>query len=253
MVGWKEIVLHETMSKLCKTDAEASAMHTSRWFLTRVSVFTNKTLFYESLWAVSYKGKETSWFLVPSFCVNRGQRLRSQDRKRVRIGRHRGNHVWEQDVRRLFHFSHPFCLTPVTRRCAVCWLPQSVQGHIKCLGFLFFIYFSFFCFNVCTSDILEVLTWYFYPSICIAGSNSEVNNSLYNGGKWSRTMSGYIALNAISFSVCRPQSALKVDTLHISCRERNPKWIKCTTVQGGTSLIFYLKIEVLKLSTFTRL
>lgn len=72
--------------------------------------------------------------------------------------------------------------------------------------------------HVCTSDVLEVRR-YVYPSICIAGSNSEVNNSLYNGGKWSRTMSGYIALNAISFSVCRPHKALNVDTLHISCKQ----------------------------------
>lgn len=52
-------------------------------------------------------------------------------------------------------------LTPTAKRCAVCWLPRSVQGHIKCLGFLFFssLFFSFpfFCLNVCTSDILEVL------------------------------------------------------------------------------------------------
>lgn len=34
-------------------------------------------------------------------------------------------------------------------------------------------------------------------------------------------MSGYIALNAISFSVCRPHSALKVDTLHINCKKMN--------------------------------
>lgn len=72
--------------------------------------------------------------------------------------------------------------------------------------------------HVCTSDIREVLRRYSYPSICIAGSNSEVNNSLYNGGKWSRTMSGYIALNAMSFSVCRPHKARNVDTLHINCR-----------------------------------
>lgn len=31
-------------------------------------------------------------------------------------------------------------------------------------------------------------------------------------------MSGYIALNAISFSVCRPHKALNVDTLHINCK-----------------------------------
>lgn len=76
-----------------------------------------------------------------------------------------------------------------------------------------------FASHVCTSDVLEVRRYYVYPSICIAGSNSEVNNSLYNGGKWSRTMSGYIALNAISFSVCRPHKALNVDTLHISCKQ----------------------------------
>lgn len=33
-------------------------------------------------------------------------------------------------------------------------------------------------------------------------------------------MSGYIALNAISFSVCRPHKALNVDTLHINCKEK---------------------------------
>lgn len=77
-----------------------------------------------------------------------------------------------------------------------------------------------FCLNVCPSELLEGLRRSLYPSICTVGSNSEVNNSLYKGGKCSRTISGYIALNAMSFSVCRPHRALKVDTLHISCEGR---------------------------------
>ncbi len=39
-----------------------------------------------------------------------------------------------------------------------------------------------------------------YPSTGMDCSKSDPNNSLYNGGKWARTMSGYIALNAVSFS-----------------------------------------------------
>lgn len=48
-------------------------------------------------------------------------------------------------------------------------------------------------------------------------SKSDPNSSLYNGGKWARTMSGYIALKAVSFSVCLLHSARSVDTLHINC------------------------------------
>lgn len=118
----------------------------------------------------------------------------------------------------LFSLFPLLCLTPITKKmCSVLAL-QVCAGPYKVSQLIFL-----FVFHVCTSDILEVLRWYIYPSICIAGSNSEVNSSLYNGGKWSRTMSGYIALNAISFSVCRPHKALNVDTLHINC-----KWKKRT-------------------------
>lgn len=51
-------------------------------------------------------------------------------------------------------------------------------------------------------------------------SKSDPNSSLYKGGKWARTMSGYIALKAVSFSVCLLHSARSVDTLHINCGER---------------------------------
>lgn len=51
-------------------------------------------------------------------------------------------------------------------------------------------------------------------------SKSDPNNSLYKGGKWARTMSGYIALNAVSFSVCRLHRARSVETLHINYRKR---------------------------------
>lgn len=198
--------------QVVQTDAETSAVHTSRWTLLGS---TNWLFCWKSVGS-ELQGKRNLLSLVPSFCVNRGQRSRSQDRKRVHICRHNGNHMHEKNKFNFVSLFPILCLTLTAKRCAVCWLPRSVQGHIKCLGFLSF--FSFL-FNVCTSDILEVLRWYIYPSICIAGSNSEVNNSLYNGGKWSRTMSGYIALNAISFSVCRPHSALKVDTLHINWKK----------------------------------
>lgn len=96
-------------------------------------------------------------------------------------------------------------------------MSQLNLSSLLLFHFLFKNFLSYF--HVCTPDVLEVLGRDIYPSICMAGSNSEVNNSLYNGGKWSRTMSGYIALNAISFSVCRPHRALNVDTLHISCKQ----------------------------------
>lgn len=128
----------------------------------------------------------------------------------------------------LFSLFPLLCLTPITKRCAVVLALQVCAGPYKVSRLIFFV----FCFfHVCTSDILEVLRWYVYPSICIAGSNSEVNNSLYNGGKWSRTMSGYIALNAISFSVCRPHKALNVDTLHINCKVEER-----TSCQGRTGI-----------------
>ena len=142
----------------------------------------------------------------------------------------------------LFSLFPLLCLTPITKGCAVCWRSRSVQGHkVSRLICLFVCLF----FIVWTSDILEVLRWYIYPSICIAGSNSEVNNSLYNGGKWSRTMSGYIALNAISFSVCRPHKALNVDTLHINCKwkkghrvRREETWESKIRAPGWSSTLF---------------
>lgn len=79
--GWKEIVLHETMSKLCKTDPEASAVHTSRWLLAGDKPFLTKHNVVR--WRVCGQCA-TSWCLGPSFCVNRGQGLRSWDRKRAR-------------------------------------------------------------------------------------------------------------------------------------------------------------------------
>lgn len=114
----------------------------------------------------------------------------------------------------------------------LCRAVESVSVNFVFVVIVLFplFFFFLFSFHVCTSDVLEVLGYYVYPSICIAGSNSEVNNSLYNGGKWSRTMSGYIALNAISFSVCRPHKALNVDTLHISCKQE-----KGQEVRGGWS------------------
>lgn len=114
----------------------------------------------------------------------------------------------------------------------LCRAVESVSVNFVFVVIVLFPLFFFFSFSfhVCTSDVLEVLGYYVYPSICIAGSNSEVNNSLYNGGKWSRTMSGYIALNAISFSVCRPHKALNVDTLHISfVRIPSSRWFFCRT------------------------
>lgn len=59
-----------------------------------------------------------------------------------------------------------------------------------------------------------------YPSTGMDCSKSDPNSSLYKGGKWARTMSGYIALKAVSFSVCLLHSARSVDTLHINCGER---------------------------------
>lgn len=104
------------------------------------------------------------------------------------------------------------------------------QLNVSSLLLFYFLFCVLSYCHVCTPDVLEVLRCYIYPSICIAGSNSEVNNSLYNGGKWSRTMSGYIALNAISFSVCRPHRARNVDTLQISCKQE-----KGQDVRGGMS------------------
>lgn len=57
-------------------------------------------------------------------------------------------------------------------------------------------------------------------------SKSDPNSSLYNGGKWARTMSGYIALKAVSFSVCLLHSARSVDTLHINCGERERETVR---------------------------
>lgn len=56
-----------------------------------------------------------------------------------------------------------------------------------------------------------------YPSTGMDCSKSDPKSSLYKGGKWARTMSGYIALKAVSFSVCLLHSARSVDTLHINC------------------------------------
>lgn len=56
-----------------------------------------------------------------------------------------------------------------------------------------------------------------YPSMGMDCSKSDPKSSLYKGGKWERTMSGYIALKAVSFSVCLLHSARSVDTLHINC------------------------------------
>lgn len=84
--------------------------------------------------------------LVPSVCVNRGQGLRRWDRKRVHICRQNGNHMHEKNK---FNFVSLFPILRLTRtakRCAVCWLPRSVQGHIKCLGFLYFFFLCFFLF-----------------------------------------------------------------------------------------------------------
>lgn len=69
-------------------------------------------------------------------------------------------------------------------------------------------------------------------------SKSDPNSSLYKGGKWARTMSGYIALKAVSFSVCLLHSARSVDTLHINCgkkeggRERGDGLFRFTGRQG---------------------
>lgn len=118
----------------------------------------------------------------------------------------------------------PLCLNPGHHKMSVqcvgapglCRAIESVSVKFVFVVTVLFPLLLFSYFPVCTPDVPEVPRRYIYPSICMAGSNSEVNNSLYNGGKWSRTMSGYIALNAISFSVCRPHRALNVDTLHIS-------------------------------------
>lgn len=75
-----------------------------------------------------------------------------------------------------------------------------------------------------------------YPSTGMDCSKSDPNSSLYKGGKWARTMSGYIALKAVSFSVCLLHNARSVDTLHINCgereRERGDRLFRFTMRQG---------------------
>lgn len=84
------------------------------------------------------------------------------------------------------------------------------RAPIKCLRFLLHIPHSG-----------HTGTWQgCYPSTGMDCSKSDPNSSLYKGGKWARTMSGYIALKAVSFSVCLLHSARSVDTLHINCGER---------------------------------
>lgn len=87
-----------------------------------------------------------------------------------------------------------------------------------------------------------------YPSMGMDCSKSDPNNSLYNGGKWARTMSGYIALNAVSFSVCLLHRARSVETLHINCREREERSVIlfCSKGPFGTGV----KVCLLNLVTF---
>lgn len=68
-------------------------------------------------------------------------------------------------------------------------------------------------------------------------SKSDPNSSLYKGGKWARTMSGYIALKAVSFSVCLLHSARSVDTLHINCGERGDRLFRFTGRQGHGAMV----------------
>lgn len=68
-------------------------------------------------------------------------------------------------------------------------------------------------------------------------SKSDPNSSLYKGGKWARTMSGYIALKAVSFSVCLLHSARSVDTLHINCGERGDRLFRFTGRQGHGAVV----------------
>lgn len=79
-----------------------------------------------------------------------------------------------------------------------------------------------------------------YPSTGMDCSKSDPKSSLYNGGKWVRTMSGYIALKAVSFSVCLLHSARRVDTLHINCREREGE----KKGRAGTGLLLGFSKEV---------
>lgn len=68
-------------------------------------------------------------------------------------------------------------------------------------------------------------------------SKSDPNSSLYKGGKWARTMSGYIALKAVSFSVCLLHSARSVDTLHINCGEKGDRRFRFTPRQGHGAMV----------------
>lgn len=68
-------------------------------------------------------------------------------------------------------------------------------------------------------------------------SKSDPNSSLYKGGKWARTMSGYIALKAVSFSVCLLHNARSVDTLHINCGERGDRLFRFTGRQGHGAMV----------------
>lgn len=65
-------------------------------------------------------------------------------------------------------------------------------------------------------------------------------------------MSGYIALNAISFSVCRPHKALNVDTLHISCKQEKGQAVTRGKIQGlrgsAATLLIMVRTHVLKVS-----
>lgn len=210
-VRWKDIVLHETMSKSCAKLMKRS-LCSAHQSLESSWRFGSDLVRQASLWAVSYKdgGK-------PSFCVNRGWRLRSPGRgERPPLGGHRSNGTKETRKSNPCFVSPPLLrLTPEDVQCA--GSPCLTQGHesvsVESLPSLSLS----FSWKVCPPELLEGWRRSLYPSICTVGSNSEVNNSLYKGGKWSRTISGYIALNAMSFSVCRPHRALKVDTLHISC------------------------------------
>lgn len=127
--------LHETKNELCKvtlqpplctpvTDHCWARASLTDWRFCRKSVGSE------------LQGKEILQLLYPPPAVNRGQPSRSQDRKRVHICRHNGNHMHEKDKFNFYLFSlFPLlCLTPITKRCAVCWRSRSAQGRGKCLG-----------------------------------------------------------------------------------------------------------------------
>lgn len=59
--------------QVVQTDAEISAMHTSRWLLGGLSVLINKLIVLSKVWAVNYKRKQPSDISTLSLCKQRSR------------------------------------------------------------------------------------------------------------------------------------------------------------------------------------